>query len=291
MRLPYKVDYASLEFKNGVFEDKFGAKIFVVQKMGPSSNPKAYPYGFHQGVDTSASVNEFIHVAPEDCVVLKAVKNQTDSRTGFGNYVDLKGKETGWIHRLGHHKEVFVSEGQELKKGDEIGTEWRSGYQVPRDSGWHLHHDATKEERRLSSAETTKAKYIGQFQDTLKKILEDLPKEKEEAMYKEKFERLQHLFAELSVTASPHLTQSAIAEGLISKEKVDSFLGSVVHKGIVAEIFRKLLHREPDAEGLKFWLQFIVIDVFRGVGESEEFKKIISILPSNPKYEEIKKSL
>jgi murein DD-endopeptidase MepM/ murein hydrolase activator NlpD len=54
-----------------------------------------------------------------------------------GNFVRIENRETGWTTAYGHLDAILVSDGQEVRRGDQIGTVGSTGYAT----GPHLHYE------------------------------------------------------------------------------------------------------------------------------------------------------
>jgi len=96
------------------------------------------PSGRHDGVDIAAKRGTPI-VAPDDGVVKRLYKDAKPDVGGYGNFVRIftKADQPGLFYDqvFGHFLTVFVSEGQEVKRGEVLGLVDSTGYST----GDHLH--------------------------------------------------------------------------------------------------------------------------------------------------------
>lgn len=58
-----------------------------------------------------------------------------------GNFVRIENRETGWTSAYGHLDTILVSDGQEVRRGDQIGTVGSTGYAT----GPHLHYEVWRQ--------------------------------------------------------------------------------------------------------------------------------------------------
>lgn len=99
----------------------------------------------HAGTDVGIPVGTPLY-AVADGVVTNAVKNQTHSKTGWGNYVKINhNSSTDTLYA--HMSKLIVSPGQYVKQGQLIGYSGNSG----RSTGPHLHFELYKHGQRIDS--------------------------------------------------------------------------------------------------------------------------------------------
>jgi murein DD-endopeptidase MepM/ murein hydrolase activator NlpD len=96
------------------------------QRMDPFSGEDA----FHRGVDISVPFGTWVE-ATADGIVLEA-----GPESGYGKQI-LIDHGFGWTTKYGHLSRIFVVVGQELKRGQPIGTVGMTG----RSTGPHLHYE------------------------------------------------------------------------------------------------------------------------------------------------------
>lgn len=89
----------------------------------------------HKGIDLSYKNNETVNAFAGGKVV-KVVNDQSGSKKGYGNYVDIKGYD-GTIHRYAHANKITVKVGQEVEAGKPIAKAGSTGYST----GPHLHYE------------------------------------------------------------------------------------------------------------------------------------------------------
>lgn len=191
MRLVYDLDYETLKYvgesgfmyspRGYTFFDGDGKRVVFTQDMGRTSFASrggVYPHNFHQGNDFSSDPSGMCLVAPEDGVIANV--SYSNSTVGFGNFVDLRGFETGYSHRIAHMGKVLVKRGERVEKGSALGYEGTTGFVRPR-GAYHVHWDISKHSRRYSSAELSADEYKKQFVRPMDLVLRDLEKEIEES--------------------------------------------------------------------------------------------------------------
>lgn len=89
----------------------------------------------HKGIDLDYRNNENIGAFAGGKVV-KVVNNQSGSKKGYGNYVDIQSYD-GTIHRYAHANKITVKQGQEVKTGQTIAKAGSTGYSTAP----HLHYE------------------------------------------------------------------------------------------------------------------------------------------------------
>lgn len=89
----------------------------------------------HKGIDLSYKDNEKVQ-AFAGGKVIKVVNNQSKSKKGYGNYVDIQSYD-GTIHRYAHANKITVKEGQTVEAGKTIAKAGSTGAS----SGTHLHYE------------------------------------------------------------------------------------------------------------------------------------------------------
>lgn len=89
----------------------------------------------HTGIDLSYKNNETVNAFAGGKVV-KVVNDQSKSKKGYGNYVDIKGYD-GTIHRYAHANKITVKVGQEVEAGKPIAKAGSTGYSTAP----HLHYE------------------------------------------------------------------------------------------------------------------------------------------------------
>jgi hypothetical protein len=187
MRLIYDLDYSTIRYvgeagfmfspKGYTFFDHAGKRVIFTQDMGRTSFASKggiYPFDFHQGNDFSSDPKGMPLVAPEDGVITNL--SFSNATTGFGNFVDLRGVETGYSHRIAHMNKVVVKQGQRVTKGELIGYEGTTGFVRPV-GAYHAHWDISRLNRRYSSSELSSTDYKNQFVRPLELVLRDFEKE------------------------------------------------------------------------------------------------------------------
>lgn len=85
---------------------------------------------YHKGLDIATGSNDNVYSMFNGYVYLKSY-----DADGFGNYIIIKDNETGIASLYGHLKEVLVSEGDNVTKGQLVAIEGTTGHST----GIHLH--------------------------------------------------------------------------------------------------------------------------------------------------------
>lgn len=112
----------------------------------------------HKGIDLSYKNNETINAFAGGKVV-KVVNDQSKSKKGYGNYVDIKSYD-GTIHRYAHANKITVKVGQEIEAGKPIAKAGSTGYST----GPHLHYEkivngkSVNPTQRVAQSNTVKVK-------------------------------------------------------------------------------------------------------------------------------------
>ena len=116
-------DNVSLETaKKGGARPHLGMDVAYTRRYDKAGNPIAIPV-----------------YSPVDGKIVVAVSNQTESKTGFGNYVKIQETASSTTNityvTLAHLETVTVKVGDVVKKGDKVGTAGSTGAST----GLHLH--------------------------------------------------------------------------------------------------------------------------------------------------------
>ena len=116
-------DNVSLETaKKGGARPHLGMDVAYTRRYDKAGNPIAIPV-----------------YSPVDGKIVVAVSNQTESKTGFGNYVKIQETASSTTNityvTLAHLETVTVKVGDVVKKGDKVGTVGSTGAST----GLHLH--------------------------------------------------------------------------------------------------------------------------------------------------------
>lgn len=112
----------------------------------------------HKGIDLSYKNNETINAFASGKVV-KVVNDQSKSKKGYGNYVDIQSYD-GTIHRYAHANKITVKVGQEIEAGKPIAKAGSTGYST----GPHLHYEkivngkSVNPTQRVAQSNTVKVK-------------------------------------------------------------------------------------------------------------------------------------
>lgn len=94
----------------------------------------------HDGLDIVAPIGAPIY-APAEGVIIQAGYHRD-----FGNRVEIK-HPSGLISRFGHMKDLMVFKGQEIKRGQVIGSVGNTG---KRCQGAHLHYEVQQGKKKLN---------------------------------------------------------------------------------------------------------------------------------------------
>lgn len=105
--------------------------IFISSSYGNRIDPFTFLPKFHKGVDFVANIGTKIYATGDGIVTLSKT-----SRKGYGNEVIIN-HSFGYSTRYGHLNEIFVMEGQKVKRGQVIGAVGNTG----RSTGPHLHYE------------------------------------------------------------------------------------------------------------------------------------------------------
>lgn len=107
-----------------------------------------YPLGYHTGVDLNLPSDKdrgapCYSIAHGTVLYADAIYNRDGSRHGFGNlvlirhnYITATGEEMTLYSRYAHVKDMLVTKGQEVLRGDQIATVWNVNT-----GAHHLHFD------------------------------------------------------------------------------------------------------------------------------------------------------
>lgn len=107
----------------------------VTSLFGIRKHPITNKIKDHTGIDLDYKKDENIGAFASGKVV-KVVNNQSNSKVGYGNYVDIKSYD-GTIHRYAHANKITVKEGQEIKTGQVIAKAGSTGASTAP----HLHYE------------------------------------------------------------------------------------------------------------------------------------------------------
>jgi len=111
----------------------------ISSEFGSRSNPFNAKFAeFHSGVDIENEAGTPIE-APSDGIVIS-----TGYQGGYGYTVIIKHSETV-TSRYAHLREILVTEGEAVKRGDIIGTMGNSG----RATGCHLHYEIMLNDKKV----------------------------------------------------------------------------------------------------------------------------------------------
>ena len=102
----------------------------VTSRFGHRTDPVNGKKGFHTGVDMKGRSGQKI-VATADGTVTKSFVNGS-----YGNYVEIS-HGNGYTTKFAHLKNRLVKRGEQVKRGQTIGTVGNSG----RSTGSHLHYE------------------------------------------------------------------------------------------------------------------------------------------------------
>lgn len=117
---------------------------WITSAFGYRTSPMSGDPMFHQGLDIAAAPGTPVH-APADGVV-----SYVDYDSGYGKLVSID-HGYGIVTRYGHNSQVFVTQGQRIKRGDMIAQVGNTG----RSTGPHLHYEV-----RLNDVPVDPANYI-----------------------------------------------------------------------------------------------------------------------------------
>ena len=108
-----------------------------------------YKSVLHKGIDL-VGLNDKTIVSTVKGTV-EAVRRDTHPTGGFGLYIRIREKETGYYHYFCHLSETFVKEGDEVDIGTPIGKEGSTG----NSTGSHLHYEIRKTLSNLTFIDPT----------------------------------------------------------------------------------------------------------------------------------------
>ncbi len=106
------------------------ARGWITSAFGYRTSPMSGEPLFHQGLDIAAAPGTPIH-APADGVV-----SFVDYDSGYGKMVSID-HGYGIVTRYGHNSQIFVNQGQRVKRGEVIAQVGNTG----RSTGPHLHYE------------------------------------------------------------------------------------------------------------------------------------------------------
>jgi murein DD-endopeptidase MepM/ murein hydrolase activator NlpD len=107
--------------------------------FGGRSDPFTGEPGFHQGIDISTEKGQPVYATADGVVESAAYSGD------YGNLVVLK-HAFGLATRFGHLSAFKVTPGQDVKRGDIIGTVGSTG----RSTGAHLHYEILVNDRLIN---------------------------------------------------------------------------------------------------------------------------------------------
>lgn len=112
---------------------------WISSHYGWRTNPFGGNRQFHQGIDMPGKENT------EIIAVGGGVVTWSGRRFGYGNMVEIS-HGNGYFTRYAHNKENLVSEGQTVKKGQNIALMGSTG----RSTGPHVHFEVIKDGKRIN---------------------------------------------------------------------------------------------------------------------------------------------
>lgn len=89
----------------------------------------------HKGLDLVGVGNKSIFSTSSG--IVEFVGWDTHPTGGMGLYIRIKSAENSWRYYFAHLSEVYVKQGQSVKRGDLIGVEGSTGHST----GSHLHYE------------------------------------------------------------------------------------------------------------------------------------------------------
>ena len=105
--------------------------LFISSYFGIRTDPFTFLARRHEGIDLVAEIGTKVYATGDGIVTLSK-----SSRKGYGNEVIID-HSFGYSTRYGHLNEIFVMEGQQVKRGQVIATVGNTG----RSTGPHLHYE------------------------------------------------------------------------------------------------------------------------------------------------------
>jgi murein DD-endopeptidase MepM/ murein hydrolase activator NlpD len=120
-----------LERYPGISPIKLDSTKNISSFFGSRDDPFTYILKSHKGIDLPGKINTPVHSTASGTVTLCK-----HSRTGYGNEIIID-HGFGYSTRYAHLNKILVSEGQTVKRGQEIGLMGNSG----RSTGIHLHYE------------------------------------------------------------------------------------------------------------------------------------------------------
>ena len=103
---------------------------WITSSYGHRISPFTGQRGMHYGIDIAARVGTPVR-APADGVVIFA-----GTKSGFGRFLMIA-HDHGIVTKYGHNSELFVTTGEQVKRGDPIAAVGSTG----RSTGPHLHYE------------------------------------------------------------------------------------------------------------------------------------------------------
>jgi murein DD-endopeptidase MepM/ murein hydrolase activator NlpD len=116
--------------------------IMISSNFGMRSDPFLNTQEVHSGLDFEAPEGKNVYATGDGTVTLVQF-----SRTGYGNEIVID-HAFGFGSRYAHLKEILVTEGQKIKRGELIGKVGQSG----RATGPHLHYEVLYENKPVNPA-------------------------------------------------------------------------------------------------------------------------------------------
>lgn len=265
INLPYKVQSDQYEDygDTGVFRNSGNIVCRVTQEYG-NSNFAVYGQGkywyrkssnglpFHSGIDLVGTTTKTL-VAFRDGYI----KESGWSRYGYGKHVIIE-TDIGFI-LYGHLEDIYVSKYEFVKKGDEIGKEGSTGTSTAS----HLHFEIRKVEKESSF---NIQRYEENFLEPKQFLVNN------QAVTDEERRNFQKEFAKAILNGG--VIDDWVKYGFTTQEDIDHFSQVRENESVRNELYKTLLRRDIDPTGAKYWANKTVLDVFRGIRDSIEYKKL-----------------
>lgn len=112
----------------------------VTSEFGTRIHPILEGYVQHQGIDIANSMWMPIKAPADGIVVFSGVRN------GFGNFVEIEHRRSGYTTRYAHLAESKVKAGDRVKRGDIIASLGNTGLST----GPHLHYEVRRDGKALN---------------------------------------------------------------------------------------------------------------------------------------------
>jgi len=109
---------------------------WISSYYGMRTDPFSGKQAMHEGMDFAGKEGS------EVVAVAAGVVTWADKRYGYGNLVEIN-HGNGYVTRYGHNKEIHVTEGQPVKKGDVLAAMGSTG----RSTGPHVHFEVLQNGR------------------------------------------------------------------------------------------------------------------------------------------------